>query len=148
MPSIIPSYIYTIFATVIVSTLVIGMCGLATSNIKQEAEKKQLSNIASYVAAKSLELGSNAFTNNLTSTVVLDVPGIIGDKMYWIRIANSSSETWVETGFGTSAVRSGYKTEIPLDISASGTVVSSSGLLLLSSYRDSAGVHLRLEGGS
>ncbi len=148
MPSIIPSYIYTIFATVIVGTLVIGMCGLATGNIKQEAEKQQLSNIANYVAAKSLELSSNAIANNFTSTIVLDVPSLIGDKIYWIRFANDTSKTWVETGFGTIAVQTGYKTEIPFYASASGTVVSSSGLLLLNCYSDSAGVHLRLDGGN
>ena len=148
MPSIIPSYIYTIFASLIVSTLIIGMVGLATSNIRQEAEKQQLSNIADYVAAKSLELASSALANNLTSTVNLDVPNLIGSKMYWIRIANDSSETWVETGFGTTVMPNDQKREIPLEAFASGTYVSGSSLAFLRSYTDSQGIHLELIGGN
>jgi hypothetical protein len=124
MPSIIPSYIYTIFASLIVGTLIIGMCALATSNIRQEAEKQQLSNIEEYVAAKSVELASNALANNLTSTVSLDLPNLIGNKIYWIRIAN----------------------EIPLEAFASGTHISSSRPASLHCYTDNQSIHLEIQG--
>jgi hypothetical protein len=146
MPSIIPSYIYTIFASLIVGTLIIGMCALATSNIRQEAEKQQLSNIEEYVAAKSLELASNALANNLTSTVSLDLPNLIGNKIYWIRIANDSSKTWVEAGFGKIVVRSEQKTEIPLEAFASGTHISSSRSASLHCYTDNQSIHLEIQG--
>ncbi len=148
MPSIIPSYIYTIFASLIISTLIIGMCGLATSNIKQEAEKQQLSNVADYVAAQSLELATSAVANNLTSTVNLDIPNLIGNKIYWIKLANDSTKTWVETGFGTTALNSDRKTEIPLEALASGTYFSNSRPDVLSCYADDLGIHLELRGGS
>jgi hypothetical protein len=134
VPSFIPNYIYTIFAMIIVGALIIGMAGLATSNLRQEAEKQQLSNIAGYVATKSLELASNAPTANSTSTVFLDIPTLIGAQRYWIRIANDSTKAWVETGFGTSVFPSEHRTEIPLDMSASGTFVSGSGRAFLRCY--------------
>jgi hypothetical protein len=98
MPSIIPSYIYTLFASIIVGTIVISACGLSTANMKAEAEKQQLSNIAEYVATESLELAAHATAENLTSTIHLNVPQLIGNQRYWIKIANDSAKTWGHSG--------------------------------------------------
>ena len=95
MPSMIPSYVYTLFASIIVGTIVISACGLSTVNVKHEAEKQQLSNISEYVATESLELVAHATAENLTSTFHLNVPSLIGSQRYWIRIANDSAKTWV-----------------------------------------------------
>lgn len=148
MPSIIPSYIYTLFASIIVGTLVICACSLSTLNVRNEAEKQQLLNVAEYVSTKSLELISHAATDNLTSTLRLNVPSLIGDKRYWIQIANDSFRAWVEVGFGTTAQSSEHRTYIPSEVSASGTYISGSGVARLECYSASSGVHLTLSGGS
>ena len=148
MPSIIPSYVYTLFASIIIGTLIISMCGLSFANVKREAEKQQLSSIAEYVAVKSMALVSHAPADNLTSTVRLDVPSIVGNQRYWIQILNDSSNTWVEVGFGTTDMSSNQRAYIPSELSASGAYTSGSGAAFLEYYSDSAGVHLTLYGGS
>jgi len=148
MPSIIPSYIYTLFASIIVGTIVISACGLSTANVKHEAEKQQLSNIAEYVATESLELISHATAENLTSTLQLDVPQLIGNQRYWIKMANDSAKTWVEVGFGTTVLSSDQLAYIPSEVAASGTYTSGSGSATLQCYSDSSGVQLTLSGGN
>jgi phosphodiesterase/alkaline phosphatase D-like protein len=148
MPSIIPSYVYTLFASIIVGTLVISACGLSTANVKREAEQQQLSNIAEYVATESLELISYTASENLTSTLHLDVPSLIGNQRYWIRIANDSAKTWVEVGFGTTVLSSDQRAYIPSDAVATGTYISGSGSASLECYLDSSGVYLTLIGGN
>jgi len=148
MPSMIPSYIYTLFASIIVGTIVISACGLSTVNLKTEAEKQQLSNIAEYVATESLELISHATAENLTSTLHLNVPQLIGNQRYWIKIANDSDKTWVEAGFGTTAISSEQLAYIPSEVAASGTYTSGSGAASLECFSDSSGVHLNLSGGN
>ena len=148
MPSIIPSYVYTLFASLIVGTIVVSACSLSTLNVKTEAETQQLTNIAEYVATESLDLISHAISENLTSTLHLNVPQLIGNKMYWIQIANDSARTWVESGFGTTAHSSEQRTYIPMEVSASGTYTSDSGVATLECYSDSVGIHLTLSGGS
>jgi phosphodiesterase/alkaline phosphatase D-like protein len=148
MPSMIPSYVYTLFASIIVGTIVISACGLSTANLKHEAEKQQLSNISEYVATESLELISHATAENLTSTLHLNVPSLIGNQRYWIKIANDTAKSWVEVGFGTTAISSEQRTYIPSAVNASGTYTSGSGAAIVECYADSAGVHLTLSGGS
>jgi hypothetical protein len=148
MPSIIPSYVYTLFASLIVGTIVVSACSLSTLNVKTEAENQQLTNITEYVATESIDLISHATSENLTSTLHLNVPQLIGSKIYWIQIANDSARTWVEAGFGTTAHSSDQRKYIPLEASASGTYTSSSGVATLECYSDSAGIHLTLSGGS
>ena len=148
MPSIIPSYVYTLFASLIVGTIVISACALSTVNVKNEAEKQQLSNIAEYVATESMELISHATAENLTSTLHLNMPPLIGNRRYWIRIANDSARTWVEAGFGITAFSSEQRTYIPSEVCASGTYISGSGAPVLGCHLDSVGVYLNLSGGN
>jgi hypothetical protein len=148
VPSIIPSYVYTLFASIIVGTIVVCACGLSTVNVKHEAEKQQLSNIADYVATESLEVISHATAENLTSTLHLNVPPLIGNQRYWIQIANDTAKTWVEVGFGTTAISSEQRTYIPSEVAASGTYISGSGAAVLECYSDSSGVYLTLSGGN
>jgi hypothetical protein len=148
LPSTIPSYVYTLFASLIVGSIVICACGLSTLNVKNEAEQQQLSNIAGYVATESLELISHARADNLTTTLSLTVPSSIGDQRYWMQIKNDSSRTWVEVGFGTTPSSSEQRTYIPAEASASGTYTSGLGTATLECYSDSSGVYLTLSGGN
>jgi hypothetical protein len=148
LPSTIPSYVYTLFASLIVGSIVICACGLSTLNVKNEAEQQQLSNIAGYVATESLELISHARADNLTTTLSLTVPSSIGDQRYWMQIKNDSSRTWVEVGFGTTPSSSEQRTYIPAEASASGTYTSGLGTATLECYSDNSGVYLTLSGGN
>jgi len=148
VPSIIPSYVYTLFASLIVGTIVISACGISTANVKHEAEKQQLSNIAEYVATESLELIAHAKAENLTSTLHLDVPQLIGNQRYWIKVANDSAKTWVEVGFGTTVISSAQRAYIPSEVTASGTYTSGSGAAIIECYPDSTSVQLTLSGGN
>jgi hypothetical protein len=148
MPSIIPGYVYALFASLIVGTLVIGACGVAMANIKANAETQQLSNISSYVATKSLEALSSGSTGNFTLTCSVDVPPLIGNQRYWLRLDNSSSYAWVEAGFGSYATESAPLTYIPCNALLSGDYVSGSGPAFIQFVSNSSGFYLTLFGGN
>jgi hypothetical protein len=144
----IPSYVYTLFASLIVGSIVICACTLSTLNLKNEATQQQLSNIAEYVATESLELTSHAKADNLTATLSLTLPTSLGDQRYWIQIKNDTARTWVEVGLGTTPVASQQRTYIPADATASGTYVSGLGVATLECTSDGSEVYLTLSGGS
>lgn len=146
MPSIVPSYIYTLFASILVGALVICTCGVATTNLRAKAEKQQLVNVAEYVAAQSNELILHAIRDNANSSVYLNVPSTIGNQKYWIQIANDSSKVWVETGFGAAQNYSEQRAYIPSQVSASGVYTSFSGIAILECRTDSSGVQLTIIG--
>ena len=54
MPSIIPSWVYSIFATIIVGTIIVYGCSISTLNIKNDAQNQQLVNIDEYVATQTM----------------------------------------------------------------------------------------------
>ncbi len=144
----IPSYVYTLFASLIVGSIVICACTLQTLNLKNEAAQQQLSNIAEYVATESLELTSHAEADNLTATVSLTLPSSVGDQRYWIQIKNDTARTWIEVGLGTTPMTSQQRTYIPADIAASGTYLSGFGPATLECTSDGSSVTLSLTGGS
>ncbi|MCW4007958.1 MAG: hypothetical protein NWF09_04605 [Candidatus Bathyarchaeota archaeon] len=148
MPSIVPSYIYTLFATIIVGALIIGACSLSAMNIRAEAEEQQLLNLARYVSTESLALVTCTKRNNATAQLSLNVPTFIGEKSYWIKIANDSATAWVEVGFGTSIQQGQYVVHIPAEVSASGAYVSGSGPAVLECRVEADAVYLTLIGGS
>jgi len=148
MPSIIPSYVYTIVASLIVGTLIVTACGLATVNVKAEAETQQLSNIANYIATKSMALLANTPSDNSNLTTNLDLPTAIGNQRYWIQILNDSSIAWVEAGFGDTVFSSAQLATIPCIISASGIYISGSGPAFLECENSASGLYLNLYGGS
>jgi hypothetical protein len=147
LPSIIPSYIYTLFASLIVGTIIIASCALVTVAVKNDAEDQQLLNISGYVAAKCLELASVPTAENLTASVAIDIPQLIGNQRYWIQIQNDSSQAWVQAGFGISSPDQ-RRTEIPLDVVASGLYQSGSGPVFLRYSSNNTGSFLSLYGGS
>jgi len=147
LPSIIPSYVYTLFACMIVGALLIGASSLSTINVKNEADLQKLKNIADYVAIRSFELVSSTKTNNLTAEAILNVPNAVGNQRYWLRLGNDSLRSWVEIGFGVSPHPSGQRTYIPSQVSASGTYTSGAGTPVLECYQGSV-TYLEIFGGS
>lgn len=149
MPSIIPGYVYTLFASVIVGTLIVAACAFSVANVKREAEEQQLYRIARYVAAKSVEFTVPYDTENLTVTLHLDVPALIGNQRYYLHVANDSTRAWVEAGFGAVVLSCQTRVEIPVEVAASGTYISGSGASAFLQYScGAAGASLMLYGGS
>ena len=127
MPSIIPGYVYSLFAALIVGTIIVAGCSAIMANVKNTAETQQLSNIRTYVATQSAILIDQAKNSNVNSTLSLSVPTQIGNQQYWIRIENDSSSAWIEAGLGTTIVSSGQETYILAQVAAQGTYISSNG---------------------
>jgi hypothetical protein len=147
LPSIIPSYVYTLFACMIVGALLIGASSLSTINVKNEADLQKLKNIADYVAIRSFELVTLTKTRNLMANAILNIPYAVGNQRYWLRLDNDSSRSWVEIGFGVSPQPSGQRTYIPSQVSASGTYTSGAGTPVLECYQGSV-TYLEISGGS
>ncbi len=101
MPTIIPGYVYSIFASILVGAIIICAIGVVSTNIEQSTEKQQLSNLAGYVATKSLELIDQSIASNTNSTVQLNLPTSIGNQQYWISISNDSASTMGGSRFWT-----------------------------------------------
>ncbi len=144
MPITIPSYVYSLFATIIVGSIIVYACSTSALNIRNEAGNQQLSNIDEYVATQSLTLLTHTTENNQNSTQYLDIPSQVGNQPYWIRIANDSSSAWVESGFGTSVTSSQPRIHIPAKIAASGIFISGSGRALLQCHFENQTVTLTL----
>jgi hypothetical protein len=146
MPSIVPSYVYVLFASVIVGTIIIGACGVSILEIKNNADKQQLSNIAEYVTAQSNKMILQATRDNANSTVYLNLPINVGYQKYWIQIENDTSKAWVTAGFGSIQTSSQQRTYLPADISASGVYTSYSGIAVLKCETDGSHVTLTING--
>jgi len=127
MPSIIPGWVYSMFAALIVGAILVYACSISTLNVKNQANSQQLKNIEEYVATQSLSLLSQTTENNQNTTQFLDIPSSIGNQRFWIRIANDSSSAWVESGFGTTLSSNSLQMNIPANFDASGYFISGSG---------------------
>ena len=126
MPSTIPGYMYSLFAALLVGMLAVYACNVAAVNIRADADRQQLENIADYVATESLMLLSRDIgCQNITQT--LELPSQVGNQRYWLRIANDSYTGWVEAGLGAEPVGTALQVEIPAAFSASGTYISGVG---------------------
>ena len=143
MVTIIPGYMYSIFAALIVGTIIVSSCSLSMLNVKNEAENQQLANVDEYVAAQSLTLVTHVTEDGQNATMFLDLPSQIGNHEYSISIANDSSSAWVESGFGAT-VQSQPQIYIPAEINASGTFVSGWGRPVLQCYIENQIVTLTL----
>jgi hypothetical protein len=146
MPTFIPSYVYTLFASLIVGTLIIAACGMEISNLKREAEQQQLSNIAGYVTSESMDLLSGSQADNFTASTWLNLPSDIAGQAFWVQLDNDSATAWVNTGFGVPVGATENCVFIPSDVYASGTFTSGSGRALLQCYANGTGVHLTITG--
>lgn len=147
MPSIVPSYVYTLFASVAVGALLICFAGLSTINIRNEAEDQQLENIAEYIATKCSDLISAKTVSNVTTTLTLSIPSLVGNERYWIRLANDTSQAWVESGYGTTPQQSERKFPVPFKALTYGSCVSGSGPVILECFAIDTTICLELSGG-
>jgi hypothetical protein len=148
LPSIIPSYIYTLFASMIVGALLIFAFNATTLPIRNEAEQQQLKHLSEYVATRSCELVSVAAISNMTIRLALNLPTFVGNQRYWLQLKNDSSVTWVESGFGAIFSMTEHRMCVPEQTDASGIYVSGSGAAFLECQASDSTILLRLSGGS
>ena len=127
MVSIIPAYVYTLFAALVVGVLIVSSCSYATLNVRNEAEKQQLSNINEYVATQSLMLITDAAQGNQNVTQFLNLPSQVANQVYWVCISNNSGGIGVTSGFGSTVCLSQSGVAIPAKADASGVFVSTFG---------------------
>ena len=131
MVTIIPSYMYSIVASLIVGTIIVSFCAVAMTNIRNDAINQQLTNVNQYVATQSLILINHVTQNGQNESQVLDLPAAIGNQQYWISITQDTSLAGVESGFGSIALQSQPQTYIPANVAASGAYFSGWGTAVL-----------------
>ena len=132
MPSIIPGYVYTLFAALIVGAIIVCGCSLASLNVRNEAVNQQLSNIDQYVAAQSLTLITRTVQDNQNTTMQLDLPSQVGNQIYWVCLANCSLGAEVLGGLGTTVVVGSQPgVSIPAQVAANGVYSSDFGRAFL-----------------
>ena len=148
MPSIIPSYVYTLFACMVVGALLIMASSMSIANVKNQADLQRLRNIADSVATDALQIVSQVKTNNLTANLSLNIPISVGNQRYWLRLDNDTFRAWIDIGFGTNPTSSQQRTYIPSIVSAFGAFVSGAGFPGLRCYLNNSVVCLELTGGS
>lgn len=132
MPSTIPSYLYSLLATLLIGTILVTTISLETMVIRSTAKEQQLRNIQQYVAAEALNLMSQTAINNQTVTRHLDIPSAIGNERFWIALNSNSQTAWVETGFGLTVSSTDKILNIAAaKVAASGNFTSGAGRPLL-----------------
>ena len=146
MPSIIPSYLYTFFALILVGTILIGTFGSFAVSLKQIPEEEMLKNIVDYVAAESMELINYITTVGGEATIeaFLNIPSTINHKQYWLRLNTNSEYTFVEAGLGTIPTQARFKIYLSTGVSASGEIIGGFGKALLTCQRTNSEIYLSL----
>ena len=147
MPSIIPSYVYSLFATLIVGAILVGGITMETANIRNQAVTQQLSNLDEYVATQSMALATRAVETGQNTTLYLDIPSQVANQVYWVALVNGQSGAQVTSGLGSTAVLSDQDgVAIPAEVSVSGFYCSSDGRAFLQCSVENQTVDLTLMG--
>ena len=100
MPSIALNHLYTFVALTTVSILLVSSYSFYASTLRTIPEIEQLKNILDQVAAKGNELLTLVTTTNSAAHTTMQLPPTIGNREYWIRIRNDTSNVWIEGALG------------------------------------------------
>ena len=126
MPSDSTDFLYSLLALSMVGIILTAALSSYGGLLKQSSEEKQLEDALKKVGSKAAYALMLLTENNATLSLNFKMPHKIGDRYYWIRIANDSSSSWVEGGFGLES-RTGdqeYRIYLPRKVYASGTFES------------------------
>jgi len=80
MPSITTGYLYTFFALIAVSGILIASFVDYANAIRFSSEVKTLRDLMDFVAAEATELLTAALTANASAETYIEAPAAIGDK--------------------------------------------------------------------
>ncbi len=130
MPSLSPSYLYTLAATLIVGTLLTGSFAVYTSSLDSASELSHIRDLIDMIAAEGTRLVTLAEAANATYDGFVQMPGTIGRQQYWISLHSESEKAWVEAGFGTFVTsHAGIRAYLPQETVASGHYISGTGAI-------------------
>ena len=132
MPAITPSYLYTFFAIIAVSSILLVSFIDYASAIRTSSEMGRLKDLMDSVAAKATQLISLSRATNATAEAFIQAPAAIGDRQYWLMIRNDSSKVWLEGGLGNTPTEgAGIRVYLPGMALAYGYFVSGYGAICL-----------------
>jgi type II secretory pathway pseudopilin PulG len=100
MPSITPSYLYTLVALIVVSSLLVLAFMAYADTLRYSSELRQLSSLVHRIASKITELQTLAIPDNSVSEIFVQMPTSIGNQQYWLQLQNDSARAWLEGGLG------------------------------------------------
>ncbi|MCS7124908.1 MAG: hypothetical protein NZ932_05805 [Candidatus Bathyarchaeota archaeon] len=100
MPVITPSYLYTFFALIAVSSILLVSFMEYANAIRFSFETRKLKELMDHVAAEAIELVTMALTANASTETIIQAPPAMGEKQYWLTLKNDSARAWLEGGFG------------------------------------------------
>jgi len=126
MPSDSTDFLYSLLALSMVGIILTAALSSYGELLKQSSEKKQLEDVLKKAGSKVIYALMLLTENNATLSLTFQLPSKIGDRYYWIRIANDSSSSWIEGGFGIESrtEEQEYRIYLPRKIYASGAFES------------------------
>ncbi|MEM3873955.1 MAG: hypothetical protein QXU45_02350 [Candidatus Bathyarchaeia archaeon] len=132
MPAITPSYLYTFFAIIAVSGILLVSFMDYVNAIRLSSEMGKLRDLMDSVAAKATELIGLAKVTNATAEAFIQAPAAIGDRQYWLMLRNDTLRVWLKGGLGnTPKEEAGVCVYLPSMALASGYYVSGYGAIHL-----------------
>jgi len=145
LPSIATSHFYTFVALAAISTILIFSFSSYASTIRTAPEIENLKNILNHIAAKGNELLTLVTTTNSTTHLIVQLPSAIGNREYWIRVRNDSSNAWLEGALGqTRNGETAYCVFFPEKMSTSGYYLGGYGPAILECYMNGSVPQLNL----
>ncbi|MGB9960218.1 MAG: hypothetical protein ACPLKQ_06840 [Candidatus Bathyarchaeales archaeon] len=148
MPTITPSYLYTFFAVMVVSSILVASFMDYSGVIRFSAETRKLKNLMDHVAAETTEL-LNLAAANATAETFIQAPSAIGNTQYWLRLRNDSLKAWLEGGFGNLPTKDAeLRVYLPSRVSASGFYISGYGAIHITCFVNSSLPNLQLSSSS
>jgi hypothetical protein len=145
VPVIAPSYVYSFFALVAISSILIAAFSSYTSTLRRIPEVEQLQNLLNHVASKGYELIALGTATNSTSRAVLQLPPAIGSRSYWIRFRTEPARAWVEGSVGPAHLSAvAERVFFPKQVYAQGNYSCGYGPALLDCFMNGSTINLRL----
>lgn len=132
MPAITPGYLYTFFALIAVSSILLAAFIDYTNAIRFSSETRMLKDLMDYVAAEATELLTMALTTNVSAETYIQAPAALGHQQYWLAFKTNSAKAWLEGGFGKTLSENGWlRVYLPCNADVSGYYVSGYGAICL-----------------
>jgi len=146
MPTIASNHIYSFFALVAISSILITSFEAYATTLRYLPESEQLSNLMKHIANIGCELATLTETTNATSKMAIQLPSRIGTKRYWIKLTNDSQQTWIEGALGPvyQGDLSNRVYMLPV-VEATGNYTSENGVASLECFMDGSTIILHLD---
>ncbi|MBS7647707.1 MAG: hypothetical protein QXL91_00685 [Candidatus Bathyarchaeia archaeon] len=139
MPAITPGYLYTFFALIAVSSILLASFMDYANAIRFSSEVWKLRDLMDHVAAEATELLTMALTTNVSAETYIQAPAALGRQQYWLALRNDSVRAWLEGGFGDTPTEGGVlRVFLSCKAEASGCYVSGYGAIHLTCFTGAA----------